>query len=211
MHEKIVLPNGVRILYEKLPYVRSASIGLWTKNGSRYESARQNGVSHFIEHMVFKGTARRSAAQLAEEMDGIGGQVNAFTTKELTCFHARVLDTHMPIALDVLCDMFFDAKIAQSDVDTERSVILEEIGMYEDTPEDKVTEMLLSAVFSRQSAGHAGAWPGPKYKTLFRRVYQTVYERKLSAAGHGRFAFRQLFRCGCLRAGGPLLRNAGPA
>ena len=153
MHEKIVLPNGVRILTEALPYVRSVSVGIWTKSGSRYETPRQNGVSHFIEHMAFKGTARRSALQLAEEMDGIGGQVNAFTSKEVTCFHARVLDTHLPIALDLLCDMFFESSIAPPEVETERSVILEEIGMYEDTPEDKVSEMLLSSVFRSSPLG----------------------------------------------------------
>ncbi len=147
MYEKIVLPNGVRILYEFIPHVRSVSLGLWVGTGSRYESARMCGASHFIEHMLFKGTATRSAAQLASVMDAIGGQTNAFTTKECTCFHGRVLDTHLDQLSDVLCDMFFNSKFDEKDVQNERSVILEEIDMYQDTPEDLTSERLFSAVY----------------------------------------------------------------
>lgn len=147
MYEKIVLPNGVRILYEFIPHVRSVSLGLWVGTGSRYESARMCGASHFIEHMLFKGTATRSAAQLASIMDAIGGQTNAFTTKECTCFHGRVLDTHLDQLSDVLCDMFLNSKFDEKDVQNERSVILEEIDMYQDTPEDLTSERLFSAVY----------------------------------------------------------------
>ena len=129
------LPNGARIVTEAVPAVRSVSLGLWVATGSRHEKAGESGAAHFIEHMVFKGTQRRSARELAQEMDAIGGQVNAYTTKECTCFYARCLDEHLPRALDLLCDMVFDSKFDQADVDTERGVILEEIGMYEDTPE----------------------------------------------------------------------------
>ncbi|SHI06796.1 Predicted Zn-dependent peptidase [Sporobacter termitidis DSM 10068] len=147
MYEKIVLPNGVRILHEYIPYVRSVSLGIWVATGARYEDARMNGASHFIEHMLFKGTETRSAEELAVIMDTIGGQTNAFTTKECTCFHGRVLDTHLPLLSDVLCDMFFHSKFAEEDVANERGVILEEIDMYQDTPEDLATERLSSAVF----------------------------------------------------------------
>ena len=145
--EKRTLPNGVRILTERVPGVRSACLGIWVGTGSRHEAAGESGAAHFIEHMLFKGTATRTAAQLAEEMDAIGGQVNAFTTKECTCFHARVLDTHLPQASDILCDMFFHSKFDDGDVDTERGVILEEIGMYEDNPEDLCAERLAGVVF----------------------------------------------------------------
>ena len=131
MDQTILLPNGVRICTEAVPGVRSAALGIWVGTGSRHEKVSENGAAHFIEHMVFKGTQRRTAAALAEEMDAIGGQVNAFTTKECTCFHARVLDTHLPLATDILCDMFFSSRFAEEDVETERGVILEEIGMYE--------------------------------------------------------------------------------
>lgn len=141
------LPNGVRIVTEKVPGVRSAALGIWVGTGSRHEKARENGAAHFIEHMVFKGTEGRSTAQLAQEMDAIGGQVNAFTTKECTCFHARVLDRHLPRAADLLCDMVFRPRFAQEDVETERGVIFEEIGMCEDNPEDLCAERLSTAVF----------------------------------------------------------------
>lgn len=147
MYEKIVLPNGVRILHEYIPYVRSVSLGIWVGTGSRYEDARMSGASHFIEHMLFKGTETRSAAELAGIMDAIGGQTNAFTTKECTCFHGRVLDTHLPQLTDVLSDMFFHSKFDENDIQNERGVILEEIDMYEDTPEDLSAERLSSAVF----------------------------------------------------------------
>lgn len=147
MDQKILLPNGVRILTERVPGIRSAALGIWVGTGSRHEKAAENGAAHFIEHMVFKGTTHRSAAQLAEEMDAIGGQVNAFTTKECTCFHARVLDTHIPRATDILCDMFFNSRFEEEDVNTERGVILEEIGMYEDNPEDLCSERLAYAIY----------------------------------------------------------------
>ena len=141
------LPNGARLITESVPGVRSVSLGLWVSTGSRHERASESGAAHFIEHMVFKGTARRSARQLAQEMDAIGGQVNAYTTKECTCFYARCLDEHLPRALDLLCDMVFDSKFDQADVDTERGVILEEIGMYQDNPEDLCSERLMAAVY----------------------------------------------------------------
>ena len=153
MFEKITLPNGVRIVYEHIPYVRSASAGIWVGCGSRFENAKENGASHFIEHMAFKGTKTRSAAELAEEMDAVGGQLNAFTTKECTCFYAQTLDTHLDIAVDVLGDMFFNSRFDEKDVNNERGVIIEEIGMYEDTPEDLVTERLFDAVFKGTPLG----------------------------------------------------------
>ena len=151
MDQTILLPNGVRICTEAVPGVRSAALGIWVGTGSRHEKVSENGAAHFIEHMVFKGTQRRTAAALAEEMDAIGGQVNAFTTKECTCFHARVLDTHLPLATDILCDMFFSSRFAEEDVETERGVILEEIGMYEDNPEDLCAERLALEVYRGSS------------------------------------------------------------
>ena len=145
--EQITLQNGVRILTEPMAGVRSASLGIWVGAGSRHESAAENGAAHFIEHMVFKGTETRTAAQIAQEMDAIGGQVNAFTTKESTCFYVRALDTHLDQAADILCDMFFHSAFRQEDVETERGVILEEIGMYADNPEDLCSERLAAAVY----------------------------------------------------------------
>ena len=141
------LPNGVRIVTEKIDTVRSAALGIWVGGGSRQEAPSESGAAHFIEHMLFKGTQRRSAQDIARETDAIGGQMNAFTTKECTCFYGRVLDDHLPQALDILWDMVYCSSFAQSAVETERGVILEEIDMYEDTPDDLCAEKLFGAVF----------------------------------------------------------------
>lgn len=147
MHQCITLPNGARLLTEEVPGVRSAALGFFVGVGSRDERPGENGAAHFIEHMLFKGTQRRTTAQLAKDMDAIGGQVNAYTTKEHTCFYARSLDRHLDISLDILSDMLFHSRFAQEDVETERGVVLEEIGMYEDSPEDLVSERLSAAVY----------------------------------------------------------------
>ena len=147
MYQEIIRPNGARLLMEEVPGARSAALGFFVGAGSRHETAAENGSAHFIEHMLFKGTHRRSAADLAMDMDAIGGQVNAYTTKENTSFYARCLDRHLERALDILSDMLFCSKFDQQDVETERGVILEEIGMYEDTPEDLVAERLSAAVY----------------------------------------------------------------
>ena len=152
-YQLTTLPNGVRIASERMPGVRSAALGIWVSTGSRDEKASEGGAAHFIEHMLFKGTPTCSAEALARRMDAIGGQINAFTTKENTCFHARCLDTHLREALDILCDMFFDSAFAEADVATERGVILEEIGMYADDPSDLVSEKLFAAVFHGSSLG----------------------------------------------------------
>ncbi len=147
MYEKIELPNGARIVFEHMDAVRSASIGIWVGAGSRYEKYSEAGSAHFIEHMLFKGTSEYTAAQLAERMDAVGGQMNAYTTRDNTCFYARVLDTHLPLAIDTLSAMFFDSKFDEGDVENEKGIIQEEIDMYEDTPEDVAAERLILGCF----------------------------------------------------------------
>lgn len=147
MYEKIELPNGARIVFEHMDAVRSASIGIWVGAGSRYEKYSEAGSAHFIEHMLFKGTSEYTAAQLAERMDAVGGQINAYTTRDNTCFYARVLDTHLPLAIDTLSAMFFDSKFDEGDVENEKGIIGEEIDMYEDTPEDVAAERLIAGCF----------------------------------------------------------------
>lgn len=147
MYNKTVLNNGVRIVYENIPYVRSVSAGIWVGMGSRYEKPSDGGASHFIEHMVFKGTPSRTASDIASEMDTIGGQINAFTTKECTCFYGKVLDTHLKQLFDILGDMFFNSLFSESDAANERGVVFEEMDMYKDTPDDLVSEKLFGAVF----------------------------------------------------------------
>ncbi|MEW6227611.1 MAG: pitrilysin family protein [Bacillota bacterium] len=152
-YERTVLPGGVRVVTEEISHVRSCSVGLWFNAGSRRELPEENGASHFIEHLVFKGTERRTARQIAEEMDDVGGQLNAFTGRDHTCFYAKVLDEHVSIAIDVLCDLVSRPLLAADDVEKERSVIAEEIGMYEDSPEEVAHDELARAAWGPSSLG----------------------------------------------------------
>lgn len=153
MYQKIALRNGVRVVAERIDHVRSAAIGVWIGNGSRFESAEQNGISHFIEHMIFKGTEKRTAQHIASMMDAMGGQSNAFTTKDCTCYYMKVLDTHLHTAAELLADMFLCSSFADEDIELERGVVLEEIDMYEDTPEDVATEKLFEACYEGTALG----------------------------------------------------------
>lgn len=144
---KYQLKNGLRVMIESIPTSRSVSFGIWVKTGSRYEDPNNNGISHFIEHMLFKGTNRHSAKDIADRFDGIGGNVNAFTSKEYTCYYAKVLDQHLPIAVDILSDMFFESQLAEAELVKEKNVILEEIAMYDDTPDDTVHDLASRAAY----------------------------------------------------------------
>lgn len=153
MNDQWTLKNGLRVIGERLPYLRSVSIGVWLGVGSMMELPEENGLSHFLEHMVFKGTSHRSARQIAEEMDAVGGQLNAFTGKDCTCFYAKVIDEDLPLAVDILADLTCHASLDDGELQKERGVILEEIAMDEDSPEDLVHEQLSRAQFGDQSLG----------------------------------------------------------
>ncbi len=146
MYETFTLSNGLRVIAEPINHFRSVSVGLWVGAGSMTEKPSENGLSHFLEHMLFKGTEKRTARAIAETMDGIGGQINAFTSKECTCYYAKVMDEHLPVAMDVLCDLLLGATLDETELEKERGVILEEIAMVEDTPEDIVHDLLTEAV-----------------------------------------------------------------
>lgn len=154
MFEKRVLRNGLRVVYEKLPHVKSVTIGIWIGTGSRNETLANNGVSHFIEHMLFKGTQNRTAKEIAESIDNIGGQLNAFTGKECTCFYARTLDSHIETAIEVLADMLFNSNLSEKDIRLEKRVVIEEIGMYEDNFEDLVHDVLSSITWENNALGY---------------------------------------------------------
>lgn len=151
MIKKHTLKNGLRIMTEKLNFVKSVSMGIWIKVGSVNETEETNGMSHFIEHMLFKGTEKRSASEIAEETDSIGGQLNAFTSKDCTCFYIRVLDENITEAVDILSDMFFNSKFEELDLEKEKSIVLEEIKMYEDSPEDLVHDKISEVLFKDSS------------------------------------------------------------
>jgi predicted Zn-dependent peptidase len=143
------LPNGVRVVSETLADLPSVTAGIWVENGSRYERPEQAGISHFLEHLFFKGTERRTATGIAEEMDAVGGVLNAFTSKEYTCYYAKVLREHLPLGLDLLADMFRHSTFPAEEVERERSVIIQEISQTEDTPDEFVHELF-----------NAAFWPG---------------------------------------------------
>lgn len=155
MYIEKTLSNGIRVAAEKVPYVRSVSVGVWIGNGSRNESTKENGISHFIEHMVFKGTMNRSARDIALEMDSVGGQLNAYTTRECTCFYAKTLNEYVETSIDILSDMVFAPRLDKADMDLERRVIVEEIAMYEDSPEDVVYDLFAAAVWGNSPMGRA--------------------------------------------------------
>lgn len=154
MVEKHTSKNGVRIVLEEMPAVRSVTIGIWVLTGSRNETIKNNGISHFLEHMFFKGTKTRSAQDIAEAFDSIGGQINAFTSKEYTCFYAKGLDTHKDYALEILADMFFNSTFDEEEMEREKKVVLEEIKMYEDTPDDIVHDLLAKASYGEHPLGY---------------------------------------------------------
>jgi predicted Zn-dependent peptidase len=136
-----VLDNGLRILTERMTQVRSVSIGVWLTRGSRHEEAENSGIAHFVEHMLFKGTATRSAEDIAQAIDSIGGQLDAFTAKEYASYYIKVLDEHLPLALDILSDIVLNPAFSPDDVEREKKVVVEEIKMVEDTPDDLVHEL----------------------------------------------------------------------
>lgn len=151
MHfDQITLPNGLRIIGEYIPQFRSVAVGLWIGAGSQYETVQQAGMSHYIEHMVFKGTTTRSARDIAEQMDEVGGHLNAFTSKECTCFYAKVVDEHVRLAMDIISDLCVRPVFDPAEMEKEKGVVLEEIDMAEDTPEDLVHELLMQAHFGDQ-------------------------------------------------------------
>lgn len=153
MHTITKLSNGIRVVYEKIDYLKSVSVGVWVGNGSRCEREDENGMSHFIEHMFFKGTNKRDAKQIAFEIDSIGGQINAFTTREYTCYYTKTLDEHIETALDVLSDMIFNSRLDKKSLDLERNVIVEEINMYDDEPEEIVNDLIIEAAYGNNSMG----------------------------------------------------------
>jgi len=151
---RVTLPNGITIVGERMPAVRSAAVGVWIKVGSRHEVGAEAGVSHFLEHVVFKGTRRRDALAIALSLESVGGSLDAFTGREVTCYNARVLEEHLDLAVDVLADLALSPRIDPADVEKEKGVILEEIHSSEDTPDDRVHDLFADAVWRGHPLGH---------------------------------------------------------
>jgi len=177
---KTILDNGIRILTKKIDYARSVSMGVWVNAGARDELPDQNGLSHFIEHMIFKGTEKRTAYQIAKEFDAIGGHTNAFTSMEITCYYAKVIDAHLTTMVDILSDIFLNSRFDPEEVEKERPVILQEIGMTEDSPEDYIHTILGKNFWGDNPLGRSilglrenvALFNSEMLKTFFHRFYQ---------------------------------------
>src|SRR5688572_15840316 len=188
---KEVLPNGLTLLTESMPHVRSVAVGVWLKRGSRHETPLQTGISHFIEHMVFKGTKTRSAEVIAAEVDSIGGHMDAFTAKEYAAFHLKVLDEHLPLACELLGDIVLNPLFDPAEMAKEKKVIFEEINMVEDTPDDLVMENLTEAFWPDHPLGRpilgtkksVSSFKRAELAAFFKAVYRPA-NILISAAGH---------------------------
>jgi predicted Zn-dependent peptidase len=175
---RTVLPGGLRVVTETMPWVRSASVGVWVDVGSRDESPSVAGASHFLEHLLFKGTPTRSALDIAIGMDAVGGEFNAFTEKEHTCYYATVVDRDVDYAIDVICDVVLNATVAARDVEVERHVVLEEIAMRDDDPADLVNEEFATAVFGDTALGRSILGSDDSITAMSRRQVAGYYHRR---------------------------------
>ncbi|MGH3648945.1 MAG: M16 family metallopeptidase [Micromonosporaceae bacterium] len=179
---RTVLPNGMRVLTEAIPAMRSVSFGVWVGVGSRDETPAQAGASHFLEHLLFKGTRRRTALEISAQLEAVGGETNAFTTKEYTCYYARVLDEDLALAVDVVCDLVADSVLHDADVETERGVILEEIAMHDDEPGDQAHDLLYEAVFGDHPLGRPISGTVASISAMTRRQVLGFYRRRYIAS-----------------------------
>lgn len=191
MYNKTVLDNGLRIVTERLPHSRLVSVGVWVDVGSRDEHDLNNGCAHFVEHMFFKGTQSRTAQQIARELDVLGGAANAFTSRENTCYYATVLDSHLAQLVPLLADLFLNSLFSQDDIDRERQVILQEISMVEDTPDDQIHDLFASLLWGRHPLGNTvlggrGVVSAMDSKKLtdYVKQYYTPNRILISAAGN---------------------------
>lgn len=197
MFAKTILDNGFRIVTQEMLDHRSVSLGIWVENGSRHEAAHENGISHFIEHLLFKGTEQRTAAQIAEEMDAVGGVLNAFTSKEHTCYYAKILDEDLPLAIDLLTDIFLHSVFDPDEIERERSVILQEISQAEDTPDDYIHDLFSIDFFkdhplARPICGSletVNSFRRQDFLTFFKSRYRP---RRVVVAGAGHLRHDQL-------------------
>ncbi|AXU82471.1 zinc protease [Clostridium sp. HMSC19D02] len=153
MYKTKILENGLTIISEEIPYLKSITLGIWINAGSRIEEAQVSGTSHFIEHMMFKGTKNRTSKEIASSIDNLGGQINAFTSKECTCYYVKLIDEHIDTGIDVLSDMILNSKFDKNDIDKERLIILEELKMYEDSPDDLSYDLLVENIYANDGLG----------------------------------------------------------
>lgn len=177
MFKTYTLANGITLIYQQMP-AKSVSVGLWVRSGSIYEAETESGVSHFIEHLLFKGTKNRTALQLSEEMDFVGGQMNAYTCRDCTCFHTKTLGENLELSLDILSDMYKNSLFDKSELEQERRVIIEEINMYEDSPEDLVHDLLASELWGQSPYGRSISGTAESVLGLSRPLILDYFSRR---------------------------------
>src|SRR5688572_29429768 len=175
---RTVLPNGMRVLTEAIPAMRSVSFGVWVGVGSRDEAPQLSGASHFLEHLLFKGTHKRSALDISAEIEAVGGETNAYTAKEYTCYYARVLDADLPLAIDVVCDAVADSLLLEADVETERGVILVELALHADEPADDVHDLHAAAMFGEHPLGRIISGTPSSIEPMTRKQINGFYRRR---------------------------------
>ena len=220
VYRKSVLPNGIRLVTERIPHVRSVAVGVWVDTGSRYEPTEKAGISHFIEHLVFKGTESRTAEEIAKTVDSVGGQMDAFTTKEHTCFYVTVLDEHLPLAADLLADILLHPLFAQDDIEKEKTVVLQEFRMVEDTPDDVIHDLFAERVWpthplGRPILGEKKIVTGLNRDTVLTHFREEYCPSRITIAAAGRLEHDALVellgrRLEGLPHGGPSRREGRP-
>ncbi|GIH05987.1 putative zinc protease [Rhizocola hellebori] len=178
---RTVLPDGMRILTEAIPAMRSVSFGIWVGVGSRDEAPQLSGASHFLEHLLFKGTKKRSAMDISSAIEAVGGETNAYTSKEYTCYYARVLDADLPLAIEVMCDAVADSVLLDSDVETERGVILEEIAMHADEPSEEVHDLHMAALYGDHPLGRLISGTVETITPMSRKQINGFYRRRYTS------------------------------
>jgi len=190
-YQKNILDNGLIIVTETIPHIHSVSIGVWIRSGSRQETKENNGIAHFLEHIMFKGTKKRSAREIARSLESLGGYLNAFTSKEQTCYYAEVLDSQLPRAVDILSDMLGNSLFAPKEIEKEREVILDEIDSVEDTPDDLVQDIFVEKLYPGNSLGYPILGTKVNIKNITREQLLSFYHRHyitenivISAAGN---------------------------
>jgi predicted Zn-dependent peptidase len=196
-YRKSVLDNGIRLVSERMPHVRSVAVGVWVDSGSRHEPAGRWGVSHFIEHLVFKGTESRTAEEVARAVDSVGGQMDAFTTKEHTCFYVTALDRHLPLAADLLSDILLHPLFGADDIEREKSVVLQEFRMVEDTPDDLIHDLFAERVWAghplgRPILGDKSIITGLGRETILSHFLEEYGPSRITIAAAGRLQHEQL-------------------
>jgi predicted Zn-dependent peptidase len=196
-YRKTVLENGIRVVAERMPSVRSISLGIWVNVGSRDENDQEMGISHFLEHMLFKGTRRRTAHDISLEMDSIGGELNAFTTREGTTFYAKMLDEHLRKGVDIISDIFLHSRLERRDIEREKQVVLEELKMVEDDPEDYIHDLHAKAVWdgnplARSILGTHRSVSSLRRETIQKYVAKHYSPENIVISVAGQFRFQEL-------------------